>query len=193
MKIVAVLYATREGHTRQIAEHVAASLRILGIDSDVRNVKDQITEVDLASYDGVVLAASVHLGRHEREMVKFARDHRAELEQVPSAFLSVTLSEAGAEQSNQLPERRAQCAADVHRMIEEFIEDTGWRPGHTLPVAGALLYTRYNPLVRFAMKQAARSSGGSTDTSQDHDYTDWTALDRFTSQFAKEIGATAVK
>jgi len=193
MKIVAVLYATREGHTRQIAEHVAAGLRILGIDSDVRNVKDQIAEVDLASYDGVVLAASVHLGRHEREMVKFARDHRAELEQVPSAFLSVTLSEAGAEQANQPPERRAQCAADVHRMIEDFIEDTGWRPGHTLPVAGALLYTRYNPLVRFAMKQAARSSGGSTDTSQDHDFTDWTALDRFTSQFAKEIGATAVK
>jgi len=193
MKIVAVLYATREGHTKEIAEHAAASLRLLGLDPDVRNVKDQIEEIDLASYDGVVLAASVHLGRHEREMVKFATKHQAELEQVPSAFLSVTLSEAGAERPDETPEKHAQFTADVHRMIDEFIEDTGWRPKHIKPVAGAIRFTRYNPLVRFVMKRVARNVGAPTDTSRDYDYTDWADLDRFIGQFAEEIGVAAAR
>jgi menaquinone-dependent protoporphyrinogen oxidase len=64
-------------------------------------------------------------------------------------------------------------------MIDQFLKDTEWHPGVTRPVAGALLYTQYGPIIRFVMKRISKSEGGSTDTSRDHEYTDWAALDRF--------------
>jgi menaquinone-dependent protoporphyrinogen oxidase len=35
------------------------------------------------------------------------------------------------------------------------------------------------------MKRIARASGGSTDTSRDHEYTDWEALDRLVDELLK--------
>ncbi len=40
-------------------------------------------------------------------------------------------------------------------------------------IAGALKYTQYNWFIRWVMKGIARKEGGSTDTSRDHEYTDW--------------------
>src|SRR5215468_7722557 len=98
MKAVGVFYATREGQTKRIAEYLQASLHVRGFATDVRNVANTAT-IDLDNYAAVVLAASVHAGRHEREMVRFVKRHLAELGRLPTAFLSVTLSEAGAERA----------------------------------------------------------------------------------------------
>ena len=190
MKPVGVFYATREGHTHRIAEHVAASLRQRGLDAIVNDVREQPAATKLDQYAGAVVAASVHAGRHEAEMVRFVKEHLGELESLPSAFLSVTLSEAGAERSDVTPEERSTFAADVQKVINRFFEDTGWHPKRVKPVAGALLYTKYNFLVRFVMKRIARAAGGSTDTSRDHEYTDWVALDQFVAELANEISTS---
>jgi menaquinone-dependent protoporphyrinogen oxidase len=182
---VAILYATRKGHTRKIAERVATDLAGRGLDPDVRNVREQ--GADLSTYDGVILAASVHMGRHEREMLRFVKERRTELNRMPTAFLSVLLSEAGVEQPGRSPEQHAQFAADVQQVIDRFFRETGWHPKHMKAVAGALLYTKYNVLVRFVMQRIARKVGADTDTSRDYEYTDWEDLDRFVDEFASEI------
>lgn len=183
----AVIYATRQGQTRRIAEHIAAQLRLRYVDVDVRNVKDDPI-VDWSRYGVVCVAASVHIGRHEPEMTTFVRQNRTHLERLDAAFLSVSLSEAGAENTTAPPERRRESAADVDRMIDKFIEDTGWKPEHTLAVAGALAYSRYNVVVRFLMKQVARQAGASTDTSRDHEFTDWHTVDRFVDDLVPSSG-----
>lgn len=193
MKTVGVLYATREGHTRRIAEHVAADLRVRGLHPEVENLRERATAISLRDYSGVILAASVHAGEHESEMVKFVKTHRGELEAIPAAFLSVTLSEAGAERADATPLEHARFVDEVEQMIGKFFEETGWHAQRVKPVAGALLYTRYNVLLRFLMKRIARKSGGSTDTSRDHVYTDWQALDQFVDEFALEISAAEAK
>ena len=147
--------------------------------------------VDWSEYAIACVAASVHLGHHEREMVAFARRNREPLTRVRAVFLSVTLSEAGAEDPTAPPDRRAQAAADARRMIDVFIAETGWRPARTLPVAGALAYTRYNFLVRFVMKRIARKQGASTDTSRDHDFTNWPAVDAVVEQLVRPGEAPA--
>ena len=187
MKTVGVFYATREGHTQRIAEHVAADLRVRGIEPKVENLRSPSTTIHLSDYAGVILAASVHIGEHESEMVNFVKQHRSELEAMPTAFLSVTLSEAGAERPGTTPEGHARFAADVAKVVHAFFEETGWQPQFVKPVAGALLYTQYNILVRLVMKQIARKTGASTDTSHDHEYTDWDALDRFVEEFAQAL------
>jgi len=189
MKVIGVFYATREGHTERIAQHVMASLRQYGFAVTLNDVRTQ-PAVKLDQYAGVVVAASVHAGRHEAEMVRFVKEHVAELESMTSAFLSVTLSEAGAERADATPEEHARFVADVQKVIDQFLGDTGWRPKRVKPVAGALLYTKYNFLVRLVMKRISKAAGGSTDTSRDHDYTDWVALDQFIAELAHEISVS---
>jgi menaquinone-dependent protoporphyrinogen oxidase len=179
--IAAVFYATREGHTHRIADHIAAALHGQQIDADIFDVK-ALPAVDWSRYVTACVAASVHGGRHEREMRDFVRRHRTDLERLGAVFLSVTLSEAGAEDPLAPAERREQSAADAQRMIDLFLDETGWRPVRALPVAGALAYSRYNFFIKFVMKRIARKAGAPTDTSRDYEFTDWAALDRFVGE-----------
>jgi menaquinone-dependent protoporphyrinogen oxidase len=165
----AVFYATREGHTRKIAERIAADLRLRGALVDLFDVRAS-ADPDWTRYSAACLAASVHLGRHEREMVAFAARHRDALVRLDAAFVSVTLSEAGAEDPARSAAERQRAAQDAQRMIDGFVKDTGWRPEHALAVAGALAYSKYNFLVRFLMKRIARKAGAPTDTSRDYEF-----------------------
>ncbi|HEX4522087.1 MAG TPA: flavodoxin domain-containing protein [Casimicrobiaceae bacterium] len=74
MRPVAVFYATREGHTRRIAERVAATLRQRGLDAVVGDVRARQAALPPGPYAGVVVAASVHAGRHESEMIRFVAE-----------------------------------------------------------------------------------------------------------------------
>lgn len=173
-----ILYATREGHTRRIAARIADDLRARGSEADVIDVRTP-GPIDWSRYATVCVAASVHVGHHEREMIAFVKRHRAELEQLSAAFVSVSLSEAGAQDPQRTETQRNQAAADAQRMIDVFVKETGWQPECTLAAAGGLAYTQYNPIVRFVMKQIARHAGAPTDTSRDYEFTNWAAVDRF--------------
>jgi len=181
MKAV-VFYATREGQARRVAERVAADLRARHTGVDVFDVKHLQSGIDWTPYDFACVVASAHAGRHEREMVRFVQRCRNELQRVGAVFLSLTLSEAGAEDPAKPRALREQSRADVQRMIDGFIADTGWRPERILPVAGALAYSKYNVFIRFVMKRIARKAGAPTDTSRDYEFTDWAAIDRFVAE-----------
>jgi menaquinone-dependent protoporphyrinogen oxidase len=186
-----IFYATREGHTRRIAEHVATTLRKRAHDVELFDVKTVPGSIDWPPYDWACVAASVHAGHHEPEMIAFVRRHRQALERLGAAFLSVTLSEAGAEDVRARKESRARAAADAQRMIDVFEQETGWRPGHVLAVAGALAYSQYNFIIRFVMKRIARKAGAPTDTSRDYEFTDWSALDGFIGDAVRAVEMTA--
>jgi menaquinone-dependent protoporphyrinogen oxidase len=187
MKPIGVFYATREGQTQRIAENVSAILRVHGLGAQVRNVQLLPATFNLNEYAAVILAASVHAGQHESEMVRFVKKHVVELDRLPTAFLSVTLSQAGAERKDTRAEEHTRCEADVNKMLDHFFDKTGWHPKHVKPVAGALLYTKYNFIVRLIMKRIAKKAGAETDTSRDYEYTDWASLNRFVAEFADEL------
>jgi menaquinone-dependent protoporphyrinogen oxidase len=184
-----VLYATREGHTRRIAEHIAAALRSHGVEIDLHDVRAPRLSIDWLRYDWACIAASVHAGHHEPEMIAFVNRHQQALERLHAAFLSVTLSEAGAEDVRAPTESRERAAADAQRMIDVFVRETGWRPARVLPVAGALAYSQYNFIIRFVMKRIARKAGAPTDTSRDYEFTDWSTLDAFINEVALAVDA----
>ncbi len=187
MKPVLVVYATRQGHTRTIAEHVAATLRARGDEVDVIDAAEPPAGFYASRYQGAVLAASLHRGHYEHEMLEFVRTHREALERIPTAFLSVSLTEAGVENRTAPFDRRAQAAMDVKRTVDAFCAACDFHPSRVWPVAGALLYTQYGVLSRLVLRFIAGRAGGDTDTSHDHDYTDWKALDRFVASMAREI------
>jgi menaquinone-dependent protoporphyrinogen oxidase len=191
MKPLLVVYATREGHTRKIAEHVAATIRGRGDDIDVVDAAHVPRGFDAKRYAGAILAASVHLGQHEHEMIVFARKYRSDLERVPTAFLSVSLEEASVENAAAPYDVRADAAQDVKRLVDRFCERAELRPSRIWPLAGALLYTRYGAIEKLVMRMIAKRAGGDTDTSRDHEYTDWKGLDQFVTSMVAEIEETA--
>jgi hypothetical protein len=42
------------------------------------------------------------------------------------------------------------------------------------------------------MKMISKSSGGSTDTTRDHEYTDWPGLERFAGEIIEELREPSV-
>ncbi len=183
MRTVLIAYATHEGHTRDIAERVAFTLGHQGIEVIVHDISTG--DIDLTPFERVVLASSVQLGRHPRSMVKFARDHRDALVMKDAVFVQVCGAIAAAEHAED-PLRCEEYARDAELSLDRFCAASGWTPRHLELVAGAFLYREYNWLVRLIMKSIARREGLSTDTTENHDYTDWAAVDRFASGLSSE-------
>lgn len=190
MKPIGVFYATREGQTRRVAEHISSYLRSQHLEVDLKDIRRPGGDIALTNYSAALLAASVHIGRHEREMVKFVKEHSSRLRTLPAAFVSVNLTEAAAERSNATPEERAKFSATVEEVLDKFFTETHWHPEQVKPVAGALRYSKYDPFKRYVMKNIARSIGAETDTSKDYEYTDWAALDQFVEQFTSKLTAS---
>ena len=180
----AIFYATREGQSERVAQRVAADLRSHAIGADVINVKDIQGQVPWGAYDAAFVVASVHAGRHEKEMIEFVKRSRPELERLQAPFLSLTLSQAGAELPTNTAVQRDAAHADALRMVADFANETGWRFERSLTVAGALMYSKYNFLVKWIMKRIAHKAGFDGATSRDYEFTNWPAVDRFVEEFA---------
>lgn len=189
MKRILVAYATREGQTQKVADHLATMLRTHSFEVETIDVKHPPEDLALGGYAHVVLAASVHLGKHEREMVDFVRSHLDTLARLPTSFLSVSGAEGAAEDPLRTPEQRAAGADNVKNAIRRFLLETSLRPETVMPVAGALRYREYGWLVRLMMKRISKKEGGPTDTRQDYEMTDWLALDRFAESVAAAVAA----
>ena len=111
-------------------------------------------------------------------MIDFVKRHRAELERIHAAFVSLSLSESGAEDATATPEARTKAAQDVQTTIQRFLKETGWHPSKIKATAGTLMYRKYNPVPGSVRKRIARRAGVPAHTSRDHEFTDWAALDR---------------
>jgi menaquinone-dependent protoporphyrinogen oxidase len=190
MNPILVVYATREGHTKLVAEYLAERIQSVALPIAVFDIRELPLGVSLRGYAAAVIAASVHVGKHEREIVNFVRDYRTDLNQMPTAFVSVSLSQAGAQDERAGSENRAKAAAHVKRMADAFLAETQWQPTLVQPIAGALMYRKYNFLLRMIMKRIAQRADASTDTSRDHVFTAWRDLDDLVTKLVDKVAAT---
>jgi menaquinone-dependent protoporphyrinogen oxidase len=174
---VLCLYASTHGHTARIAGRIAEALRAAGLEVDLLDAK-HAPDADPDGRPGVIVAASLHGGRHQREVVDWVKRQRDALDGRPSAFVSVSLTAA---------EDTAEARDATRRCIDEFLDDTGWAPGRSIAVAGALQYREYDVSTRVLIRLMMRRGGHPTDTSHDYDYTDWDAVDRLAREFAAQV------
>lgn len=179
MTDIPVLYATSEGQTRRIAERIADRLRSHGYDSQALDVTSRdAADLDWGGVRGAVLGASLHIGRHQKAAEEYARTHAADLNAVPAAFFSVSLA-AGSKNPEEVEAAR--------NLAEAFCRETGLTSIERSIMKGRLAYTQYGFFKRMALKAIARKEGGSTDTSRDHEYTDWPTVDQFADRLAARV------
>ena len=175
MTKIVILYGTTEGHTARIAEYLADDIRGHGHVADAVDLK-RAQHGLLDGYDAVILGGSIHMGKHEDSVRDFTRRNRVALERLPSAFFSVSLAAHGD-------------MANAQAYVENFEQETGWMPAQVGLFSGALLYRQYGIIKRIMMKKIVSSKPGglSTDTSRDHEYTDWEQVKWFAEDFLKRL------
>jgi menaquinone-dependent protoporphyrinogen oxidase len=181
MAKVLVVYVSRDGQTRKIAERIATGLRVGRHLVELVDARRLPPDLDPSRFQAVFVGSPIIGGGYMRPIVRFVREYRAALERVPTLFFSVGLALL-----SKVNDGRAQ----TMEIVDRFIARTGWRPRRVELIAGALPYTRYNFLLRFVMRRISRKEGGETDTSRDHEYTNWNAVDRFALEFVEQVTGT---
>ena len=79
-KRVAVIYASRHGSTREIAEALRDGLRERGHNAELGSVDDG---VDLTAFDAAVFGSAVYMGRWMKSAREYAEARRGELSGKP--------------------------------------------------------------------------------------------------------------
>jgi len=172
-----VFYATTDGHTRRIAETIAATLREVGFQSEACELSRKMPRPNWINIRSAVIGASVHVGKHQRAAAEFIAREAEHLNVRPAAFFSVSLTAASTN-----PAKRDL----IHGLAANFVRGAGWQPGRITCFAGKLAYTKYGFIKRFLMRRISAVEGGPTDTTRDHDLTDWSAVREFALLVAAE-------
>jgi len=167
---VPVFYATTEGHTRRIAETIAAVLRERGFASEALQLSSTLPSPDWSTIASAVVGGSLHAGRHQSAVRDFVKRELNRLNERPTAFFSVSLSAASRNENER---------AAARRIASAFLDAVHWWPGRVACIGGKLAYTQYGFFTRWMMRRIAAREGGPTDTSRDHDLTDWAAVRDF--------------
>ncbi len=76
--IVLVVYASKHGSTREVAEAVCGSLQAAGVRAHLRPAREVR---DLEGYGAVVLGGSIYMGRWHRDAHAFLRRHAKALQE----------------------------------------------------------------------------------------------------------------
>lgn len=160
---ILIVYGTTEGQTRKIAQYCRDHLAKSVHQTQLLNSTQRMSDVEIAEFDSVILAGSVHQRQHQESLRNFVVAHRKQLQELPSLLVSVSLSIAfeGGEKEAQ-------------KYVDDFVEDTGFKPDATSLVAGALKFEQYdyymNQIVEFVVLQDR------SNITEDQEFTDWETL-----------------
>ena len=180
MRPILVLFASHFGQTRTIAERIAEDLKGLGHEVDLVDARYASAKaLTPASYGAVVMGSRIELGRHAYAIRDYIRTHRVALLELPTAFFSVSMAASP-----------PATAADPAGYMEAMFKDLDWKPMCAVAFGGGLPYRKYNWFLRFVMTRISRGNGHTTDTSKNHEFTDWKRVDAFADDIAAMLPAS---
>lgn len=176
---ILIVYGTENGQTERIVRRIGLQLAGAGIRSDIYRADRVPASIRLEGFDGFIVGASVRFGRHQRYVRRFVRRNAHWLCAVPSLFVSVSGSAAGTS---------ADDAAKVQGYMERFLHGTGWKPSMVKPVAGAVAWSQYGPLIRWMLRRKVKHDGGNlAEFEVDRELTDWHAVEMTAANFAQAL------
>jgi menaquinone-dependent protoporphyrinogen oxidase len=175
-----LVYGTVEGQTQKIVRFLADCLTLKAHRAVTTNVTDTTPPVDPREFDAILIAAPVHFGRYPSAVADYVRKNLRAVSAAPNAFLSVSLSAAGADPDDH---------AGLTRCVAGFVRETEWQPDDIHHVAGAFRFRSYGFFKRWAMRYIALRKGVSTDTRRNYELTDWNDLVRFADAFVRVVSS----
>jgi menaquinone-dependent protoporphyrinogen oxidase len=165
---ILILYASHYGQTRKIAVRISEVLHEQGLDFTLADAGGPNLAPRPDEYDVVVIGSRVEAGKHAREIRSYIHTHLDALQRLPTAFFSVSMA---ASEPN--------ATEDPSGYLRTMFEELDWRPTRAVAFAGGLAYREYGWFLRQVMKMVSKSAGHTTDTSRNHELTDWYAVRNF--------------
>ena len=177
MKLL-VLFASFDGQTARIAERIAATIATQGHETTLSSARAPEAWSRIAEHDTVIIGGAIRYGRFAPFLETSVRAHAQAIAARPNAFFACrsALVRLATARSQPLP------------------RDSSARAPRMAPRV-----TRASP-ARCATGDTIRScasscgsspqAGGDQDTSREHEYTDWQAVERFAVQFAAGLRLT---
>ncbi|MFM2485873.1 menaquinone-dependent protoporphyrinogen IX dehydrogenase [Celerinatantimonas yamalensis] len=166
-----ICYSSCEGQARKIAETIAADQR--ETDIVMADLSAQEQWPDPAQFDKILIGASIRYGKFRPVVHRYVDHYQSALASRPSAFFGVCLT--ARKPNKDEPENSV--------YMQKFAKAHSWQPNLRAMFAGALRYSVYNwwqvKLIQMIMKM----TGGSTDRSQDIEFTDWQKVAQFAVRF----------
>lgn len=177
MTTLLIVYETKYGQTRKIADYVADVAQKRGHAVVLRSMSE-VNVRRLGDADAFMVLSPVFFGRHPPATRSFLAKHGDTLNARPSAFIAVSGS-AGSERDE---DRLA-----AHDQAVKFIATTPWRPNLVRTAGGAVDYAAYDFLTRFVMRMISKRQGRSLDMTRRHELTSWPAVTRITRELCAFI------
>jgi menaquinone-dependent protoporphyrinogen oxidase len=172
--LAALYYATHDGQSRRIAEHIfnrLAASETLEPPQDVTAARPE----GLATAPLIVLIAAVRYGKHLPEADRFLAAYRSLASPPPLALASVNLTARKPEKTTATGNAYLRKTIARHRLT----------PALAVAFAGRLDYRRYSWRDRAIIRFIMLLTGGPTDPATSIEYTSWSAVDEFADRVAE--------
>jgi menaquinone-dependent protoporphyrinogen oxidase len=162
---ILVTYASKHGSTEEIAEHIAATLRRSGIETDLKPVE---TVRDVEPYAAVVLGSAIYYGSWLKEAREFVHRNEAALAARPVWLFSS--GPLGVE------------VKDAETQPKEFAEfNETVKPHDPRVFFGALDSSQLSFMERMVVKGVRAPEG---------DFREWAAIEEWAESIARALAPT---
>lgn len=127
------------------------------------------SQVDLQTFDKIVVGASIHYGSHSPKIADFINRNKILLDSKPSAFFSVNIV-ARKPEKNQ---------PDTNPYLRKFLKQIAWKPRELAVFAGKLEYPKYRYFDRLMIRLIMFITKGPIDPKAVIEFTDWQQVELF--------------
>ncbi|HCE08967.1 MAG TPA: menaquinone-dependent protoporphyrinogen IX dehydrogenase [Oxalobacteraceae bacterium] len=177
MAKILLLYSTTDGHTLKICNRLQQVIEQQAHQVTLAPVKDS-RDIDLDSFDKIVIGASIRYGKHNPLVVDFVNRNAQVLECKSNAFFSVNIVARKPEKNRP----------DTNPYMQEFLRQISWHPKELAVFAGKLDYPRYGFLDRLMIRFIMLLTKGPTDPKLVVDFTDWRQVEAFGQSVTHSLG-----
>jgi menaquinone-dependent protoporphyrinogen oxidase len=174
-KKVLVGYATRYNSTQEVADKIAQTLRLQGLDVELQAMR-KVTSLD--KYEAVVLGAPIFIGSLHKDVKGFMGRHKDALLQRPTAFFALGPLE------NVDKAKTPEAVQGVAEQLDKALEKYTWFK----PVAKVLFGGKYDPAtLRFPDTLIANLAASPLHGVPLSDARDWAAIEAWAVALAAQL------
>ena len=174
MSKIVIIYSTTDGHTREICSHL---LKIIEKNNNAVSLVpiENANELDLNSFDKIVIGASVRYGKHSASIYEFINKNTQILDEKPNAFFSV----------NVVARKPGKNQPETNPYLKKFLLQISWKPKELAVFAGKIDYQKYNFWDRSMIRVIMWITKGPTDPKANIEFTDWNQVNNFAQLISK--------
>ena len=168
MEHLLIAYSTTDNHTQTICDRIRRAVEGQGQSVTMTTISDAM-DMDLESFDKIVIGASIRYGKHRPIVHEFIRKNQQFLESRPSAFFSV----------NVVARKPGKNEPETNPYMQKFLQQISWQPQTLAVFAGKIDYPKYRFWDRQIIRLIMWMSNGPTDPKAVVDFTDWNKVEEF--------------